>query len=193
MNRARLSYLMIGVAGLSFGLEPAEELSPGAREMFGAVAGRVEAERDAMFDDGAFPAAIASLAWEVIWRPYDYEVVTNLGWMYGNIERYDLELATYVRFREGFPEWAEAYYPEAEFYFKKRVYKPVAALLGQTIDFETKPHPNSYRLLAHAYDRLGNYSESLRVWEILVKLTPDDAAAVVNRDKVKRKISESGS
>lgn len=167
--------------------------TPGAKKITESAYWRISTEKNELFSDGEFPLAIHILSWEIEWRPNDYESVTDLGWMYGNIERWDLELATYIRFRKAFPEWAEAYYPEAQFYFNKRVFKPVVTLLEPTLAFDVKPHPNSYRILAHSYDRLGFYKESLQTWEAYLKLAPDDAAAKVNRDKVKNKVSNGGS
>jgi tetratricopeptide (TPR) repeat protein len=195
MNKSWLSLGMVLVAGLAWGQSDVEESlgkTPGAQAILASAYWRVGAEKDALFDDGEFPSAIQILQWEVIWRPFDYQTVTDLGWMFGNIERFDLELATYVRYREAYPKVAEAFYPEAEFYFKKRIYKQVVTLLEPTLAFKEKPHPNSYRLLAHSYDRLGLHKESLAVWELYLKLNPNDAAAKVNRDKVKLKLDQGG-
>lgn len=191
MNRIWLSAGMVAF-GAGLGCAQFEKMmaTPGAEAMTRAVYSRTGVEKDALFDDGNFPAAIELLNWEVLWRPKDYDAVTSLGWMYGNIERKDLELAVYVRFKEAFPDWAEAYYPEAEFYFKARVYKPTLALLEHSLTLGNTPHPNSFRLLAHSYDRLGFYEESLRTWNRLLEIDPNDAAAKVNRDKVKAKIPE---
>lgn len=167
--------------------------TPGASKITAAAYWRLSAEKDALFDDGDFPAAIQILSWEIMWRPDDYEAVTDLGWMYGNIERPDLELTTYVRFRQLFPENPEAHYPEAQFYFLKKSYKQVVAILEPTLDFKVKPHANSYRILAHSYDRLGFYKESLATWDKYLALNPDDEAGRNNRDKVKQKLSNGGS
>ncbi|QYK54125.1 MAG: hypothetical protein KF824_04315 [Fimbriimonadaceae bacterium] len=164
--------------------------SEGTNKILGAAYWRMSQQKDAWFEDGDFPAAIAMLAMEVIWRPYDYQTVTDLGWMYGNIERKDLELATYIRFREAFPKDPEAYYPEAEFYFKLKKYSQTVNLLEPTVSMDKKPHPNTYRLLAHSLDRIGRLEDSLKIWEMYIALAPDDAAAKVNRDKVKSKISD---
>lgn len=167
--------------------------TPGASRITAAAYWRISAEKDSLFNDGEFPSAIQIISWEIIWRPNDYEAVTDLGWMYGNIERPDLELATYIRFKQQFPENPEAYYPEAQFYFLKRSYKNVVAILEPTLEFETKPHANSYRILAHSYERLGFYEKALETWDKYLLLDPTDDAAKANRDKVKAKLSGGGS
>jgi tetratricopeptide (TPR) repeat protein len=193
--KIRLLMLAIGTMMVAIGSAQFDRMlsTPGSKKITESAYWRISSEKDVLFKDGEFPATISILSWEVLWRPSDYQIVTDLGFMYGNLERKDLELATYVRFREQFPKSAEAYYPEAEFYFKSRIYKPVIKLLEPTLSMDPKPHANSYRLLAHAYDRLGLLKESLATWEIYLKLSPDDAAAKVNRDKVKAKLNDGGS
>lgn len=194
MNDMKIRILML-LMGLGMGALSVAQLdkmtsTPGAKKITEAAYWRISNEKDSLFNDGEFPATIGIQSWEILWRPNDYEIVTDLGFMYGNIERPDLELATYVRFREQFPTWAEAAYPEAEFYYKKRSYKPVVKLLEPTLSMNPKPHPNTYRILAHSYDRLGLFKEALGIWEIYIKLAPDDPAAKVNRDKVKAKLND---
>lgn len=191
MLKIRLLILTVGVLLAAVSSAQFEKMisTPGSKKIAIAVYDRVGTEKDSMFDDGEFPAIINILSWEVLWRPNDYQTVTDLGYMYGNVERKDLELATYIRYRQAYPGVAEASYPEAEFYFKNRSYKQVVALLEPTIKMNPKPHPNTYRLLAHGYDRLGMYKESIATWETYIALAPDDAAAKLNRDKVKAKLS----
>ncbi|MFM9874565.1 MAG: hypothetical protein ACKVQS_14010 [Fimbriimonadaceae bacterium] len=193
--KIRILMLAVGVMTVAVGSAQLEKMvsTPGAKKITVAVYDRLGVEKDSLFQDGEYPATISIQSWEVLWRPNDYQIVTDLGYMYGNIERKDLELATYVRYRKAYPKIAEAYYPEAEFYFKNRSYKPVVALLEPTITMNPKPHANTFRLLAHAYDRLGMLKESLATWEAYLVLSPDDAAAKVNRDKVKAKLNDGGS
>jgi len=184
-----LTLALAGSATAQVNVVPKGE-TPGTSRILGGAYWRMNQQKDAWFDDGDFPAAISLLAVEVIWRPYDYQSVTDLGWMYGNIERKDLELTTYILFRNQYPKDPEAYYPEAEFYFKLRKYSQVINLIEPTVVMDSKPHSNSYRILAHSYDRVGRYKDSLRIWELYIAQSPDDAAAKVNRDKVKSKISD---
>lgn len=185
--------LLISVPALGQVSKVPEGNSPGATRIMEAAYWRMNQQKDAWFEDGDFPAAIALLSVEVNWRPYDYQAVTDLGWMYGNIERKDLELTTYILFKERYPKDPEAYYPEAEFYYKLRKYSQVINVLEPTVLMPKKPHANTYRILAHSYDRVGRYQDSLRIWDLYLALEPDDAAAKLNRDKVKSKISDSKS
>ncbi len=178
--------LVVGLACI--GVCQSQPRSPGTTRIMRAMVQRYSDQKDYWFKDGEFPVVAHALLFDVEWRPYDYDAQTSLGWMYGNMEMYDVELAVYTRYRAAYPKNPEAAYPLAEFYFKKRSYAPVIEILEPTIRMETKPHANSYRLLAHAYDRVGLYKESLAVWETFIKMVPDDAAAKVNRDKVRKKL-----
>lgn len=163
-------------------------MSEGTARVLGAMANRLGAQNDVWFSDGDFPSIIQLLRFEVDWTPENYEAQSSLGWMYGNTEQFELELATYIRFRDMFPGDPEAAYPLGEFYFRRRAYSQAVSVLAGTIDGEVKPHANSYRLLAHAYDRLGMWKESLAVWDAYLKLNPADGAAIRNRGRVADKL-----
>jgi Tetratricopeptide repeat. len=122
--------------------------------------------------------------------PHDYETVTDLGWMLGNIQREDEEVELYRQYRLRYPEDKEAPYPEAEFYFRKKQYDKVIPLLEPVIG--KKPHPNSYRMLAHSYDRTGRLEDARRVWQTYLQLHPDDETAKKNLRRVEEKIAEKG-
>ncbi len=164
--------------------------TPGSKKILESAYYRIGQQRDAWFAKGNFPAAIHLISFEVQWRPYDYEAVTNLGWMYGNIERPDLELAVYTRFAETFPNDPEGWYPLAEFYYMLKQYRQVITYLEPTMAMERKPHANSYRLLAHSYDRLGYFKQAVETWDRYLAINPDDAAAKNNRDRVAKKLDE---
>ncbi len=147
---------------------------------------RMVEQNDHWFKKGDFPRAIQLMRYQVELAPWDYEAVTNLGWLLESTKQYDEALAVYIKFRLRNKSNVEAAFPEADFYFKRRAYAKVPPLLEPTI--AKKPHPNSYRTLAHSYERLGLLKDSQRVWEGLIKLTPDDGAAKLNLDRVKKKL-----
>jgi hypothetical protein len=86
------------------------------------------------------------------------------------------------------PQDPDAAFPEANFYFMKKAFAKVPVLLEPAI--VKKPHPNSYRILAHAYDRLKMYGDSKRVWQLYLKRFPDDGAAKQNLKRVSDKLSK---
>lgn len=165
--------------------------APDARrmaEIWGAARARMERQYDAWFDEGDYPRSIGGLTlMNVLW-PWDYETATNLGFLLKSVEMQDLELAVYVRFRTDNPDDPDASWPEANYYFQQRLYAKVPPLLEPSINMARRPHPNTYRLLAHAYERIGMLRDAKRVWEALLAIVPGDAAAQNNLKRVNEKL-----
>lgn len=151
-----------------------------------AIHNRFVDQSDQWFEDGDFPRIIQLLWIEYEANPKDYEAATDLGYMLQNVEQYDKALAVYVRFRTENPNDPDAPWPEANFYFSKKAYAKVPPLLERSIT--RKPHPNSYRILAHAYDRMGLFADAKRIWETYLKRFPSDETAKAQLRKVDAKI-----
>jgi len=152
------------------------------------VLNRVNHQNDQWFEIGDYPRCIQSLRVLHEIYPTDYDVASSLGWLLESTDQDAEALAVYVRFRLENPADPEAPFPEANYYFMKRAYALVPPLLEPVIHMALKPHPNTFRRLAHAYERLGLLADSKRVWEQLIKLTPEDEAAKANLQRVLRKI-----
>lgn len=182
MRRLGLVFLMALVAGSAL----ASQTSPRMMAMWVAAHTRMEDMNDQWFKVGDYPRIVESLRYmNRIWRD-DYDTATNLGWMLGNIERYDEELATYVTYRSENPQDSDRSLPEADFYFRYHVWAKIPPLLEP--DVSRKPHPNVFRILAHAYERLNLLEDSKRVWNRYISLMPNDGAAKRNLDRVEKKI-----
>lgn len=164
--------------------------SPQGREaaIWGFAMDRVTRQMDAWFKDGDFPRVIQTLKFQTNLYPDDYEAATNLGWLLESTERPDEALATYIQFRRNNPGDADAAFPEANFYFRKKAYDKVPPLLEKSIRMSPAPHPNAFRILAHSYERMNLLSDSLRIWRMYVAKAPEDGAAKTNLAKVERKI-----
>jgi tetratricopeptide (TPR) repeat protein len=152
------------------------------------VENELTAQNDAWFKVGDYPAVINSLRFLNSEDPTDYDYATSLGWMLENVTQYDEALAVYVRYRKFNSKEADAAFPEANFYFMRKVYARVPPLLVTTLD--AKPHPNSYRLLAHSYEKLGLYPDAVKVWKRLIADYPSDKVAPVNEKKDELKIQK---
>lgn len=164
----------------------AQETSPRMKAIWVAAHSRMEDMNDQWFKIGDYPRITESLRYmNRIWKD-DYDTATNLGWMLGNIERYDEELATYVTYRAENPKDLDRSLPEADFYFRYHVWAKIPPLLEA--DVSLHPHPNAFRILAHAYERLNLLQDSKRVWNLYLALKPNDGAAKHNLDRVERKI-----
>lgn len=147
---------------------------------------RLIKQNDYWFEAGDFPRTINTLRLAIQVFPDDYEAATNLGWLLESTEQNDEALAVYIRFGKENPNDPDSAYPEANFYFMKKAYAKVPSLLEPTL--KGKPHPNSFRILAHSYERLGLLKDSQRVWQALIALTPDDDAAKNNLRRVENKL-----
>lgn len=171
-------------------LPAAATLAQDARQeaIFSAFDSRVVNQIDAWFSDGDFPRCINFLQINHELKPFDYEVTTDLGWMLGNIERPDQELQVYIDYRKAYPNYKDAALPEATFYFLKKMYDKIPAILEPKMDM--KPHPNNFRVLAHAYEKTGRLAESKATWEKYIKLMPSDDTAKNNLNRVIKKLKE---
>jgi tetratricopeptide (TPR) repeat protein len=152
-----------------------------------AAYARMEKQNDYWFDEGDFPRIIHSLRLMNSVFPEDYEAATNLGWLLESTDQNDEALVVYIRFAKENPDNPDAAYPEANFYFMKRAYAKVPPIVEPSIKGRP-PHPNSFRILAHAYEKLGMFKDSLRVWNALLALTPNDQAAKLNQRRVENKL-----
>lgn len=157
-----------------------------------AAYNRLSDQSDLWFDDGDFPRIIQSLRFAYALYPNDYEVATNLGWMLQNIELHNEAIVVYTSFRRQNPNDPDASWPEANFWFRQGAYAKIPPILEPSIRLAQKPHPNTFRTLAHSYDRLKLFSDSVRVWRALIKLTPDDLTAKRNLERVEGKMRQAG-
>lgn len=156
--------------------------------IWGSAFARFENQSDAWFDKGEFPKVVNLLRMHSALKPDDYEIATNLGWMLENVENWNEALAVYVRYRKQNPANPDSTFPEANFYFMKKAYAKVPPLLEPSL--AKKPQANSYRILAHAYERMQMLHDSKRIWEIYLKRFPNDGAAKVNLKRVNGKIGK---
>lgn len=158
--------------------------------IWNAVANRVDRQNDLWFKSGDFPRVIQTLRLSVGLFPTDFDYVTSLGWMLENVEMYDQALAVYIRYRLDNPTLPDSPFPEAQFYFRRKIYAKIPPLLEPSL--KDKPHPNSFRILAHSYERMGMLADSARVWKALVDFTPKDDAAKNNLARVEKKMKGGG-
>lgn len=185
MNVAFLAGLLI----LGSPQQPAAAPPDRIKTIVQAIDERIKDQADLWFDDGDYPACIQLLRFRYDMHPSDYEAATDLGWMLENVQEWNDALSVYQRFRRENPRDADSTFPEANYYFAKGMYEKVTPLLEPSIT--KKPHPNSFRLLAHAYERLNKLRDSRRVWESYLKLHPTDEAAKRNLERVIKKLGGS--
>jgi len=156
--------------------------------IWNAYDSRMVNQIDRWFNDGDFPRCIQILRFNHELKPFDYEITTDLGWMLGNIEKPDEELQIYIEYRKAYPNYKDSALPEATFYFLKKMYDRIPAILEPKMDM--RPHPNNFRILAHAYERTGQLQKSKETWEKYIKLMPSDETAKNNLNRVLKKLQE---
>ena len=188
----RFAIRCLSVAGLSLVAMYVPAQAGGETEridvIMSYVEGRAADEADAAFDRGDFPRATQVLRFRNRVLP-DYELVaTDLVWMLLSVQYYDEMLATGKRFRLENPTNPDAGLMEAQFYWQKRAFARIPSILEPMLTVGKTPHANTFRVLANSYSRLGFYADSVRVWELYLKQSPDDAAAKKNLNRAKDKV-----
>ncbi len=169
--------------GLSRASQPIESGRLG--EIFDAYQDRMTDQIDNDFEEGDFPRIINLLKVQADTNRSGYDTWTDLIWMLGNVELYDEQISTARLFRTYNPANSEAWYPEAEIYFLKRSSLKVIPIMEEALKLPGRHHPNSFRILALSWTRLGFKSEAIRVWETMLKEYPDDERARTQLDRLK--------
>lgn len=187
--RGLLAALALAVAASAVASPPPWRQDQRQQTIWNAAHNRFVDQLDYWFEDGDYPRCIQLLRVLNDIEPGNYEIATDLGWLLESIEEPDAALAIYVRFRKENPTDPDATFPEANFYFKKKIYAKVPALLEPALN--QKPHPNSYRLLGHSYERMGLLADSKRVWTLYLSVNPNDEPAKNNLRRVTEKIGQS--
>ena len=188
----RYAIRYLSIAGLSLAAVFAPAQAGGETDRIDIILSYVEeraaGESDAAYKRGDFPRATQNLRFRNRVMP-EYELVaTDLIWMLLNIQYYDEMLAACQRFRVENPTNPDAGLPEAQFYWQKRAFARIPPILEPMLTVGKTPHPNTFRVLAHAYTRLGFHADSVRIWELYLKDAPDDAAAKRNLSRAKDKV-----
>lgn len=151
------------------------------------LADSLQQQANAWFDLGDFPRAIQALKMRYVLDKSQYDWATDLGWMLENVEDYSGALAIYVEFRMLNPKQADHALPEAEFYFRRKLYAKVIPLLHGKLSKEN--HPNSWRVCGHSLERVGRLKDAQQVWESYMKNWPNDAAAKNNLNRINKKLA----
>jgi tetratricopeptide (TPR) repeat protein len=145
-------------------------------------------QHDAWFTDGDFPRAIQSLKVLNKLFPHDYQLVTDLGWMLENVHDEGTAIVVYKEYAKTFPDDPEAAYPEAEFYFRNKLFSKVPPIIEPSLKLKSRPHPNSYRMLARSYEKLGLFEDAKRVLDTYLAIAPTDGQAKANRERITKKL-----
>lgn len=205
MKKAHIAAVAIGLLVIAFTFaqtgalktstagnhEPGSAVRPDLSRVKGIlefIRGEASSQHDVWFDDGDFPRSVQSLKILHSLFPADYSLLTDLGWMLENIQENSSALITYKKYATRYPEDAEAAYPEAEFYFRNKLWSKVPPIIEPSLKLKPHPHPNSYRILARSYEMMGLLKDSQRVWDEYLAIDPNDGQAKVNLARVLKKM-----
>ncbi|HVT10665.1 MAG TPA: hypothetical protein VHE55_00230 [Fimbriimonadaceae bacterium] len=177
---------LLGIVAMSSAQTPEPKR---IQAIWDAAQDRIARQTDAWFKAGDYPRTVQLLRLHYSLDPTNYENGTNLGFMLENVEEYDQALAVYIQLRTTNPGEPDDAWPEANFYFKKKAYAKIPPILEPTIK-DHDPHPNNYRTLAHAYEKMNMLVDSKRVWELYLSKHPDDLAAKANLDRVLKRLKD---
>lgn len=174
--------LVLGLVPISWAQDPRQDA------VWDAIDEAMIQYVDQNFHDGDLPRAIQGLRFRYAMHPDDWEAMSDLGWLLESTDSQDEALGLYMKYRRDYPDRRDACYSVAQFWFLKKSYAKIPALVEP--ELKKTPHPNMYRWLAHSYDRLGRYRDSVRVWDALIALLPGDLPAKSNRNRVLAKIKK---
>jgi tetratricopeptide (TPR) repeat protein len=161
-----------------------------AGEIWNFATDRLTTQEDSWFEDGDYPAAIQLLRVTRELHPNDWELVTNLGWMLENVQEMDEALTVYQRYEKDNPNDPDAALAIADYLFRRKDYAPIPALLESKIGPGKRPHPNNFRILAHAYEKLGKFSDAERIWKAYIAIAPGDGTAKNNLNRIEKKLGK---
>lgn len=154
-------------------------------EIWRVADARMGRQADYWFEHGDLPRAVQLLGFRATLYPNDYERATDYGFLLKSLGRRNEELAVYIQFRQtNLSKDPDAAWPEANFYYEMKMYAKVAPLLEPTLS--RNPHPNSYRLLARAYEKAGSLANAFRIYQELVSAHPTDMAAKANLERIRK-------
>jgi len=121
--------------------------------------------------------------------PRDVENISGLAWLldgYGETAR---AIQVYQRGIRLNPNRYDLYYDLGFAYFNKRQYTQALPYLEKAVQFANAP-AFVWKTLAHCYERLERYQQSLQAWEKAKQLDPSDGAVEPNMQRVRQKLQE---
>lgn len=192
-----LSRILLLVGGLTLSAVALGQAIPSlpnigrVNEIWRIADNRMSRQADYWFEHGDLPRAAQLVGFRAAVYPNDYERVTDYGFLLKSLDRRNEELAVYIQFRQSnLDKDPDAAWPEANFYYEMKMYAKVSPLLEPTLT--RNPHPNSFRLLARAYEKAGSLQNALRIYQALVVSHPEDGAAKANVERIKKMMRAAG-
>ncbi|GIV11236.1 MAG: hypothetical protein KatS3mg020_0727 [Fimbriimonadales bacterium] len=144
---------------------------------------------DEYWHDGMHYKTMALMFVFIEYDPRDVENISSLAWMLDGYGENARALQIYQRGIRLNPNRYDLYYDLGFAYFNKRQYEQALPYLEKAVSFDNAPQ-FAWKTLAHCYERLGRFSQSLRAWEKAKQLDPSDGAVEPNLQRVRKKLEE---
>lgn len=170
---------------------PADSLAK-LQYMFGRVTDILWDKSDDMFHEGYFDYAAATLRLITVMDPTDTEAFSTGAWLMDSRNRPEEALAFLQHGLSVNPTRYNMYDELGTYHYMKKEYKLASSYLEMAVAFDDCP-VLVWRMLAHAYERSGEAEKSIKVWEHLSQVTPDDPVIKLNLDRLKKKRNEDNS
>jgi tetratricopeptide (TPR) repeat protein len=140
---------------------------------------------DDFFHRGEFEEAAKVDEIVGILDPHFTEAHTTAAWLYGSAGKPDLEMALYKRAIEMNPFDPQGYFDIAMAYHYRQQHNMALPYFEEMAEWD--PPQQYLRMLAHTYEKLDKFEESLKVWDRVLRMMPNDPVAKSNRDRVAEK------
>jgi len=121
--------------------------------------------------------------------PHDVENIGGLAWLLDSYGESARALQVYQRGIRLNPNRYDLYYDLGFMYFNKRQYAQALPYLEKAGQFADAP-AFVWKTLAHCYERLERYQQSLQAWEKAKQIDPSDSAIEPNMQRVRQKLQE---
>jgi tetratricopeptide (TPR) repeat protein len=147
---------------------------------------------DAYWHQGDYPRIIALDRIAVQADPHFVECYATGGWLMESLSRNSDAEAFYQQAVTNNPDSSYAYYSLGMFYYNTlKDYRSSLAVFqrdAKVADSEDK----DYKMLAHSYERTGNWKAALAVWKTIKHRWPNSPAIDVNMHRVQNHVNLSG-
>lgn len=166
---------------------PADSLAR-LQDMFGRVTDILWDRSDDMFHEGCFDYAAAMFRLITEMDPTDTEAFGLGAWLMDSRNRPADALAFLRHGLSVNPTRYNMYDELGAYYYKKKDYKQASGYLEKAVAFDDCP-VQVWHMLAHAYERSGSVEESIKAWEHVSLVSPDDPVVKLNLDRLKKKMN----
>jgi tetratricopeptide (TPR) repeat protein len=159
------------------------------QDIFRKTADLLWEKSDEYFHDGKFEWSIAALRLVTEIDPTDVEAFSVGAWLMDSKGRPDDALSFLEKGLSINPMRWEMNSELGEFFYNKKRYSDSTAYFETAVKLPDCPLVVWHRL-AHAYERSGRIEESIKTWEQLTVLEPDNPIVDMNLDRLKEIAAE---